>query len=283
VTTSLRSMRILFIGDVVGRPGRNILQEQLPLLRARWKLDVVVVNGENAAGGFGLTEDIYNDFIDAGADAVTLGNHSWDQRETLVYIERAPKLVRPVNYPAGTPGRGATMIETENGRRVVVINAMGRLYMDALDDPFRAVEREVEACPLGAGCDAIIVDMHAEATSEKQAMGYFLDGRVSLVVGTHTHVPTADHRILPAGTAYQSDAGMTGNYQSILGMDRYEPVRRWLTKTPGSRLEVAEGPGTLCGLAVETNDSTGLAINVAPIRIGAVLEQALPVFWSEGH
>ena len=159
---------------------------------------------------------------------------------------------------------------------------MGRLYMDALDDPFRAVEREVDACPLGTGCDAIIVDMHAEATSEKQAMGYFLDGRVSLVVGTHTHVPTADHRILPAGTAYQSDAGMTGNYQSILGMDRYEPMRRWLTKTPGSRLEVAEGPGTLCGLAVETDNNTGLAINVAPVRVGAVLDQALPIFWTEG-
>ena len=275
-------MRILFIGDVVGRPGRNVLQEQLPLLRARWKLDVVVVNGENAAGGFGLTEDIYNDFIDAGADAVTLGNHSWDQRETLVYIERASKLVRPINYPLGTPGRGATIIETEKGYRVVVINAMGRLFMDALDDPFRAVEHEVNACPLGTGCDAIIVDMHAEATSEKQAMGYFLDGRVSLVVGTHTHVPTADHRILPAGTAYQSDAGMTGNYQSILGMDRYEPVRRWLTKTPGSRLEVAEGPGTLCGLAVETDNNTGLAVNVAPVRVGAVLDQALPTFWTKG-
>jgi 2',3'-cyclic-nucleotide 2'-phosphodiesterase len=273
-------MRILFIGDVVGRPGRVILQQKLPELRRRWSLDIAVVNGENAAAGFGITEQIYQDMIDAGADAVTLGNHSWDQREALVFIERAPRLVRPVNYPPGTPGRGAAMIETAAGRRVLVINAMGRLYMDALDDPFRAVEREVDACPLGAGCDAILVDMHAEATSEKQAMGYYLDGRVSLVVGTHTHVPTSDHRILPGGTAYQTDAGMTGNYESILGMDRHEPIRRWLAKTPASRLEVAEGPGTLCGLAVETDDKTGLALKVAPVRIGAVLDEALPPFWS---
>ncbi|MFM9975697.1 MAG: TIGR00282 family metallophosphoesterase [Beijerinckiaceae bacterium] len=272
-------MRILFVGDIVGEPGRNILQQKLPELRRRWKLDIAVVNGENAAGGFGITEEIYRDFIDAGADAVTLGNHSWDQREALVFIERAPRLIRPVNYPPGTPGRGAALIETPDGRRVLVINAMGRLYMDALDDPFRAVEREVDACPLETACDAILVDMHAEATSEKQAMGYFLDGRVSVVVGTHTHVPTSDHRILPAGTAYQSDAGMTGNYQSILGMDRHEPVRRWLTKTPASRFEVAKGPAMLCGLAIETDDRTGLALKVAPVRIGAVLDEALPAFW----
>jgi hypothetical protein len=271
-------MRILFIGDVVGRPGRNVLCERLPELRRRWALDAVVVNGENAAGGFGITEEIYQDLRDAGADAVTLGNHAFDQREALVFIERADRLVRPVNFPVGTPGRGAALFEIADGRRVLVINAMGRLYMDALDDPFRAVEREIDACPLGAAADAIIVDMHAEATSEKQAMGYFLDGRVSLVVGTHTHVPTSDHRILPAGTAYQSDAGMTGAYESILGMDRREPIRRWLEKTPGGRMEPAEGPGSICGVAVETDDRTGLAVHVAPVRIGGVLEQAWPVF-----
>jgi 2',3'-cyclic-nucleotide 2'-phosphodiesterase len=273
-------MRILFVGDVVGRPGRAAVAQYLPDLRKRWSLDAVVVNGENAAGGFGITEDIHQDFLDAGADAVTLGNHSWDQRDTLVYIGRQPRLVRPCNFPAGAPGRGAALIMLADDRRLLVINAMGRLYMDALDDPFRAVEREVEACPLGSGCDAILIDMHAEATSEKQAMGYFLDGRVSCVVGTHTHVPTADYRILPAGTAYQSDAGMTGNYQSILGMDRQEPIRRWLEKTPGSRLEVAEGAGTLCGLAIETDDRTGLARKVAPVRIGATLMAAEPDFWA---
>jgi 2',3'-cyclic-nucleotide 2'-phosphodiesterase len=275
-------MRILFVGDVVGRPGRTIVTERLPELRRRWNLDAVVINGENAAGGFGITEDIYNELLDAGADAITLGNHSWDQREALVFIDRAPQLVRPANYPVGTPGRGATLIETRDQRRVLVVNAMGRLYMDALDDPFRAVEREIDACPLGSVCDAILVDMHAEATSEKQGMGYFLDGRVSVVVGTHTHVPTADHRILPGGTGYQSDAGMTGNYQSILGMDRHEPVRRWLSKTPGSRLEVADGPATLCGLAVETDDKTGLTVKLAPVRVGAVLDQSLPAFWEQG-
>jgi 2',3'-cyclic-nucleotide 2'-phosphodiesterase len=272
-------MRLLFIGDVVGRPGRSILQEQLPRLRARWQLDAVIVNGENAAGGFGITEDIFTDFLDAGADAVTLGNHSWDQREAMIFITRTERLIRPVNYPAGAPGRGAALIDLASGRRILVVNALGRLYMEAMDDPFRAVLREVEACPLGQSCDAIVIDMHAEATSEKQAMGYLLDGKVSLVVGTHTHAPTADCRILPAGTAYLSDAGMTGNYESILGMDRHEPIRRWLEKTPGSRLEVAEGPGTLCGLAVETDDRTGLAIHAAPVRIGGVLAQALPDFW----
>jgi 2',3'-cyclic-nucleotide 2'-phosphodiesterase len=273
-------MRLLFIGDIVGKPGRTIVQERLPELRRRYKLDCVVINGENSAGGFGITEDICQDLIDAGADAVTLGNHSWDQREALVFIQRQTRLIRPVNYTPGTPGRGAALIDTADGRRVLVVNALGRLYMEPHDDPFRAVEREVEACPLGQACDAIIIDMHAEATSEKQAMGYFLDGRVSLVVGTHTHVPTADHRILPKGTAYQSDAGMTGNYQSILGMDRREPIRRWLEKTPGSRLEVAEGPGTICAVAVETDDRTGLARHVAPLRVGATLDETLPPFWA---
>jgi 2',3'-cyclic-nucleotide 2'-phosphodiesterase len=272
-------MRLLFIGDVVGKPGRTILQDRLQGLRQRLKLDCVVVNGENSAAGFGITETICQDILDAGADAVTLGNHSFDQREALVFIARQSRLIRPCNYPAGTPGRGAALIEIADGRRVLVVNVLGRLFMDALDDPFRAVEKEIDACPLGAACDAILVDVHAEATSEKQAMGYFLDGRVSIVVGTHTHVPTADHRILPAGTAYQSDAGMTGNYQSILGMDRHEPIRRWLEKTPAQRLEVAEGPGMICGLAVETDDRTGLALKVAPLRVGAVLDEMLPPFW----
>src|SRR5471032_1304975 len=207
-------MRILFIGDIVGRSGRTIVLDRLPGLVAEWKLDLVVINGENAAGGFGITEVIYNELIDAGADAVTLGNHAWDQREALVFIERAPKLVRPINYPKGTPGRGAALVETKNGKHALVINAMGRIFMDAMDDPFAAVERELEACPLKSGADAIIVDMHCEASSEKQAMGYFCDGRASLVIGTHTHVPTSDYRVLPGGTAFMSDVGMTGDFDS---------------------------------------------------------------------
>src|SRR5499425_2397209 len=217
-------MRILFIGDIVGRSGRTIVIERLPALISEWKLDLVVANGENAAGGFGITEVIYNELIDAGADAITLGNHAWDQREALVFIERAPRLIRPLNYPKGTPGRGAALIDAKNGARVLVINVMGRIFMDPLDDPFGAVERELAACPLKQMADAIIVDIHGEATSEKQAMGHFCDGRASLVVGTHTHVPTADHQILPRGTAYISDVGMTGDYDSVIGMDKEEPL-----------------------------------------------------------
>ncbi|MCA0424481.1 MAG: TIGR00282 family metallophosphoesterase [Proteobacteria bacterium] len=272
-------MRILFLGDVVGRPGRTAIANQLPALRQRWRLDCVVINGENAAGGFGITEAICDDLLNAGADAVTLGNHAFDQREALVFIERQPKLVRPLNFPRGTPGRGAALIEVSGGRRVLVINAIARVFMGLSDDPFAAIEREVEACPLGMAADAILVDFHGEATSEKQALGHYLDGRVSVVVGTHTHVPTADARRLPGGTAYQSDAGMCGDYDSVLGCDKSEPIRRFLEATPGSRFESANGSGTLCGLAVETDDATGLAVHVSRITLGPELENARPAFW----
>lgn len=273
-------MRILFIGDILGRSGRTIVNERLPGLVKDWKLDLVVINGENAAGGFGITEVIYNELIDAGADAVTLGNHAWDQREALVFIERAPRLIRPVNYPKGTPGRGAALVETKNGKHALVINAMGRIFMDAMDDPFAAVEREISACPLRSGADAVIVDMHCEASSEKQAMGYFCDGRASLVIGTHTHVPTADHRIMPGGTAFMTDAGMTGDFESVIGMNKDEPLNRFLRKVPGSKFEAAGGPATLCGLAVETDDASGLATRVGAVRLGGVLEQVQPDFWN---
>lgn len=272
-------MRIFFIGDVVGRSGRTVVLERLPGLIRDWKLDLVVINGENAAGGFGITEAILGDFLAAGADCVTLGNHAFDQREALSFIEFQPRLVRPANFPAGTPGRGATLIETAAGARVLVVNLMGRLFMDALDDPFAVGAREIAACPLGEACDAAVIDFHAEATSEKQAFAHFMDGRVSLVVGTHTHVPTADHQILPQGTAYQSDAGMTGDYDSVIGMEKEEPLRRFVSKVPGNRLEPAAGGATLCGLAVET-DAQGHAIKIAPVRMGGRLSQAKPDFWS---
>jgi len=272
-------MRILFIGDVVGRSGRAVVNECLPGLIADWKLDLVVVNGENAAGGFGITETIYDELVDAGADAITLGNHAWDQREALVFIERAPRLVRPVNFPAGTPGRGAALVNTKNGKRALVINAMGRIFMDPLDDPFAAVEREIAACPLGDGADVILVDMHCEATSEKQAMGFFVDGRASIVVGTHTHAPTADHRVLPGGTAFVTDAGMTGDFESVIGMNKDEPLGRFLRKIPSGRFAPAEGPATLCGLAVETDDRNGLALCVGAVRLRGILEEARPPFW----
>jgi metallophosphoesterase (TIGR00282 family) len=272
-------MRILFIGDIVGRSGRAAVLERLPGLVRDWKLDFVAINGENAAGGFGITEAICQEFIDAGADVVTGGNHSWDQKEALVFIERAPKLLRPINFPAGTPGRGVALIEARNGARVLVINAMGRIFMDPLDDPFAAVERELEACPLEQGADAIIIDIHGEATSEKQAMGHFCDGRASLVVGTHTHAPTADHQILPHGTAFMSDVGMTGDYASVIGMAKDEPLNRFLRKIPGARFEPAMGVATLCALAVETDDDSGLAQGVAAVRLGGRLEEARPKFW----
>jgi hypothetical protein len=268
-------MRLLFLGDVVGKSGRTAVTERLPGLVADLKLDCVVINGENSAHGFGITEAIYQELLDAGADCVTLGNHSWDQREALVFIDRAPKLVRPANYPPGTPGRGAAMITTRGGAQVLVINVMGRLFMDPLDDPFVAVEREVEAAPLGRVADAIVIDVHAEATSEKNAFGHIFDGRVSLVVGTHTHIPTSDHRILRGGTAYQTDIGMCGDYDSVIGMDKTEPLRRMREKTPGGKLEPAGGEATLSGIVVEIG-ANGLATSARALRVGGVLEQTLP-------
>jgi metallophosphoesterase (TIGR00282 family) len=272
-------MRLLFIGDIVGRSGRTVVTDRLPGLVRDWKLDCVVINGENAAGGFGITEAIYQELIDAGADAITLGNHAWDQREALVFIERAPRLIRPINYPPGTPGRGIVMFDTRAGARVLVINAMGRVFMDPLDDPFAAIERELSACPLKAAADAILVDMHAETTSEKQAMGHFCDGRASLVVGTHTHVQTADHRILAGGTAFITDAGMTGDHDSVIGMNKAEPLQRFTRRLPSAKFEPASGPATLCGVAVEIDDASGLGRRIAPVRLGGKLEEARPTFW----
>jgi 2',3'-cyclic-nucleotide 2'-phosphodiesterase len=271
-------MRLFFVGDVVGRAGRAVLLENLPKLRQAWELDFVVVNGENAAGGFGITETICADILAAGADCVTLGNHAFDQREALVFIARERRLIRPLNYPRGTPGGGANLIETTTGAQVLVISLMGRVFMDAMDDPFAAIAREVSACPLGVGCDALVVDFHAEASSEKQAFAHFVDGRVSFVAGTHTHVPSADHQILPNGTAFATDAGMTGDYDSVIGMDKEEPVRRFTTKLPAARFEPASGAATLCGIAVEL-DAKGLAAKIAPVRIGGRLSQARPEFW----
>ena len=272
-------MRCLFLGDLVGKSGRNAVVDRLPGLIEEHNIHFVVVNGENSAGGFGITEDIFHDLLDAGADVVTLGNHAWDQREALVFIERQNKLVRPANYPSGTPGRGATMQMARNGAQVLVVQVMGRVFMDALDDPFAALERELDACGLGDHADAIIIDVHAEATSEKQSIGHYLDGRVSLVVGTHTHVPTADHQILGGGTAYMSDVGMCGDYDSVLGMQKEEPVQRFMRKIPSGRFTPALGEPTLSGVAVEIDDVSGLATKIAPIRLGATLEETMPQFW----
>lgn len=274
-------MRVLFLGDVVGRSGRSAVIEALPSLRERYRLDFVAVNGENVAGGFGITEAILVELLDAGADVVTSGNHVFDQRETIVFIERYNRLLRPINYPQGTPGKGVGLFKARNGAEVLVINAMGRVFMADLDDPFRAVEKELEACGLKSSADAILVDFHAEATSEKEAMGFFVDGRASAVIGTHTHVPTADEQILPRGTAYISDVGMCGDFNSVLGMDKEEPLTRFLTKIPGGRFAPALGEATLCGVAIDINDATGLARAIAPLRIGGRLSRAEPTFWTE--
>ena len=273
-------MRLIFLGDIVGRTGRDAVSRELPRLRARYLPDLVVINGENAAHGFGITEDILRQILDAGADVVTLGNHSFDQREALVFIERYPNLLRPLNYPDGVPGRGVGLFPTASGRRVLVINVMGRVMIEPmLNDPFPALMRELELCPLREGCDAILIDLHAEATSEKMALAHYFDGRASLIVGTHTHVPTADHQILKGGTAYMSDAGMCGDYDSVIGMAKEEPISRFLRKLPVERMKPAEGEATVSGVAVETDDQTGLALMIAPIRIGGRLEPVLPSFW----
>jgi metallophosphoesterase (TIGR00282 family) len=271
-------MRLAFFGDVIGRSGRDGLAEHLPGLRRRLALDFVVVNGENAAAGFGITENTARELYDAGADCITLGNHAWDQREALTYIVREPRLIRPANFPvlSNAPGRGAQVFDTPSGQKVLVINLMGRVHMDPMDDPFAAVERELEACPLRLAVDAVIVDMHAEATSEKMAMGHFCDGRASLVVGSHSHVPTADAQILNGGTAYQTDAGACADYDSVIGNQKEEPLRRFTTKIAGGRYRPAEGPATVCGVFVETDPRTGLALRVEPIRVGGRLAEAVP-------
>lgn len=268
-------MRLLFLGDVVGRAGRRVVAQHLPDLKGRLKPDLVILNGENAAGGFGVTEPVYHDLLEAGADVVTLGNHAFDQREALVFIERVDGLIRPLNFPTGTPGKGAVLATAGNGARVLVLNALGRIFMDPLDDPFAALDRELEACPLGAGADAIVVDFHAEATSEKQALATHVDGRVSLFVGTHTHVPTADYRVLPNGTGYITDIGMCGDYDSVIGMDKNEPLHRFLHKIPSSRFEPASGDASISGVLVDVG-ANGLATGIWPVRTGGHLDPVIP-------
>jgi len=274
-------MRLLFLGDMVGRSGRTAVWQRLPELVSDLKLDFVIVNGENAAGGFGITEDIFLQTIDAGADVVTTGNHVWNQREALIFCERHSQFLRPANFPEGTPGHGSTLAIARNGARVLVANIMGQVFMNpTLDDPFACADRLLEACPLGEQADAVVFDFHAEATSEKQCFGHYLDGRASLVVGTHTHVPTADCQVLNGGTAYMSDAGMCGDYDSSLGMEKEEPIARFVSKIPSGRFEAASGPATICGVGVEISDRTGLADRIAPLRLGARLEETIPAFWA---
>jgi metallophosphoesterase (TIGR00282 family) len=270
-------MRILFLGDVVGRAGRDAIVAKLPGLRTDLRADLVIVNGENASHGFGLGPDMATAFLAAGADVITLGNHSWDRKELIPFISQQPRIIRPLNYPPGTPGQGAYQVTLQDGRRALVLNAMGRLFMPTLDCPFHRTAALLAPYKLGASVNAIVCDFHAEATSEKQAYAHSFDGSMSLVVGTHTHVPTADHAILPGGTAFQSDAGMCGDYDSVIGMAKQGAGSRFWTQMPGERLAPAENEATLCGLFVVTDDATGLATAIEPVRQGGRLSQTLPI------
>jgi len=269
-------VKILYLGDIVGRAGRQLAVEQIPELRKKLGLDFVVINGENAAAGFGITGKIAEELFSAGVDVVSTGNHIWDQKETKNYIAGENRLIRPINYPEGTPGRGSVVVQDARGRKMLVINVMGQVFMNALDDPFAAVQKELAKYSLGRSVDFILVDIHGEATSEKMAMGHFCDGRASLVVGTHSHVPTADAQILDGGTAYQTDAGMCGDYNSVIGMDKAEPLQRFTRKINTGRFTPAVGEATLCGVFVETDNKTGLAKRVEPLRLGARLIGAMP-------
>jgi 2',3'-cyclic-nucleotide 2'-phosphodiesterase len=270
-------VRILFCGDVMGRSGRAVVKAEVPRLKRALALDFVVVNAENAAGGFGLTERLCGEFYECGVDVLTTGNHVWDQREIIPYIGRDPRLLRPANFPRGTPGAGSCFCPGTAGHSLLVINLMGRLFMEALDDPFARLDELLAEHELGIAVSAILVDFHAEASSEKMALAHHADGRVSAVLGTHTHVPTADAQILPGGTAYQTDAGMCGDYDSVIGLQKGPAVRRFVTKLPGERRpDVADGAATLCAIFCETDPRSGLARHVEPVRIGGRLEPRLP-------
>jgi metallophosphoesterase (TIGR00282 family) len=270
-------MRLLYLGDVVGRTGRLAVVERLPAIRERLRLDFVVLNAENAAAGFGCTAKIAQELLDAGADVLTLGDHAFDQKDILPYLDEEKRVLRPLNIAKAAPGAGFRVFPGPRGRKVAVAVALGRVFMkQPYDDPFSALDMALKGAPLGAGVDACVVEIHAEATSEKAAVGYWLDGRASLVVGAHTHVPTADARVLPKGTAFQTDAGMCGDYDSVIGMAKAEPLRRFVTGMPGARFAPAEGPATLAGVMVETDDRTGRAASVAPFRDGGALQAEAP-------
>ena len=270
-------MKLLYLGDVMGRAGRTAIRDRLQPLRDRLGADFVVVNGENATSGVGLSPDHAKVLLDAGADVVTLGDHAFDQKDMLTHIEREPRILRPLNFSKAAPGKGARVFEAPGGRKVLVAQVLGQVFMKRpFDDPFSALDAVLRAHPMGGLVQASLIDVHCEATSEKMAMGHFCDGRASVVVGSHTHVPTADAMILPKGTAYQTDAGMCGDYNSVIGMDKEEPLRRFVTGMGKGRFQPATGEATLSGLLVETDDRTGKAVAVHMIRDGGTLSASGP-------
>ncbi len=269
-------MKILFLGDVMGRAGRQAITDHLPRLRTDWALDFVVVNGENATSGMGLSGNHARAILDAGADCVTLGDHAFDQKDMLQFIESEPRIIRPLNFSKAAPGKGARVFSTAAGQKVLVAQALGQVFMKRpFDDPFSALETVFRTHPLGGAVDAVVVDFHCEATSEKMAMGHWCDGRASLMVGTHTHVPTSDAMILGRGCAYLTDAGMCGDYNSVIGMQRDEPLRRFITGMPKERFAPALGEATLSGVYIETGEG-GRASRVVPVRQGGLLQQSGP-------
>ncbi len=270
-------MIVLFIGDVMGRSGREALEKYLPLLKDKLTPDVIIVNGENAAHGRGITGKICENFFDLGVDVITTGNHVWDQREVLKYINKQPRLIRPANYPKQTtPGNGLYLHELMDGRKILVVNMLCRLFMDPLDDPFACMEEILSEYRLGINCDAIFVDLHGEATSEKMSFAHNFAGRISAVIGTHTHIPTADAHIIEGGTAYMSDAGMTGDYVSVIGVKKETAIPRFTRKLPGEHFIPASNNMTLCGALVVISGGAGKATKIMPIRIGDTLIEAIP-------
>lgn len=269
-------MKILFIGDIFGRTGREALEHHLPTLKEKLDPDITIVNGENAANGRGISEKICKQFYDWGVDCITTGNHIWDQREIIPYITRDEKLLRPINFPPNTPGNGLLKLQAANGQKIIIINAMARLFMDAMEDPFRVVKDVLKNETLGKTVGAIFVDFHGETTSEKMSLAHHLDGQISGLIGTHTHIPTADFHIMEHGTAYMSDAGMTGDYDSVIGVRKDIGVHRFVRKMPGEKMIPATGEATLCGALIITDDNTGLAKSIEPIRLGGKLHQTTP-------
>ena len=269
-------MRIVFIGDIMGRSGREALEKHLPQLREELKPDIIIVNGENATNGRGINIKACKQFYDWGVDCITTGNHIWDQREIIPHIAKDKKLLRPFNFPPGTPGSGVYKHRLNDGRTITVVNAMARLFMDAIDDPFQAINTLLSEEKLGHTTDAIFVDFHGETTSEKLSFAHYIDGKVTAVIGTHTHIPTADAHILENGTAYQSDAGMTGDYNSVIGVEKEMAMQRFVKKMPGEHFRPASGEATLCGCLIVSNDKTGKAVSIAPIRLGGILPGVMP-------
>ena len=269
-------MKILFLGDIYGRSGRDAVQKHLPTLKEKLTPDVIIINVENAAHGFGVTPKIAKEIFAMGADVLTTGNHVWDQKDIIPYSNQEPRFIRPLNYPNGTPGHGAARVTTRNGQDILVVNLMGRVFMDVMDDPFAAIATLLERFKLKSGnLGAIFIDMHAETTSEKLAMAHYLDGKITGIVGTHTHIPTADAQILDKGTAVQTDAGMCGDYNSVIGVKPDIPIARFTKKMPTDKFTPTEGEGTVCGTFIETDDTTGLAKHIRPICIGPRLRESL--------